>query len=168
MLRKLLPERPDLKVIVTSATIDTDRFARHFATEQVIEVTGRTFPVEVRYRPLDDTDQVQAIVGAVQELTIEGPGDVLVFLSGEREIRDAADALHADEALEVLPLYARLSSAEQHRIFERFVRGEAAEGKGGLGIGLYLCRTIVERHGGAIGVDSTVGGGAAFWIDLPR
>ena len=106
-------------MIVTSATIDTDRFARHFATDQVIEVTGRTFPVEVRYRPMDDADQVQAIVGAVEELTGEGPGDVLVFLSGEREIRDAADALHADDALEVLPLYARLSSAEQHRIFER-------------------------------------------------
>ena len=118
-LKQLLPRRPDLKVIVTSATIDTDRFARHFDTEQVIEVTGRTFPVEVRYRPMDDTDQVQAIVGAVEELTIEGPGDVLVFLSGEREIRDAADALHADQTLEVLPLYARLSSAEQHRIFER-------------------------------------------------
>ena len=118
-LKQLLPRRPDLKVIVTSATIDTDRFARHFGTDQVIEVTGRTFPVEVRYRPLDDTDQVQAIVGAVEELTGEGPGDVLVFLSGEREIRDAADALHADDSLEVLPLYARLSSAEQHRIFER-------------------------------------------------
>src|SRR5207344_3528868 len=118
-LKQLLPRRPDLKVIVTSATIDTDRFARHFDTEQVIEVTGRTFPVEVRYRPMDDTDQVQAIVGAVEELTIEGPGDVLVFLSGEREIRDAADALHSDQTLEVLPLYARLSSAEQHRIFER-------------------------------------------------
>src|SRR6187431_811489 len=118
-LKQLLPQRPDLKVIVTSATIDTERFARHFATEEVIEVTGRTFPVEVRYRPLDDTDQVQAIVGAVEELAAEGPGDVLVFLSGEREIRDAADALHADDSLEVLPLYARLSSAEQHRIFER-------------------------------------------------
>ncbi len=118
-LKQLLPQRPDLKVIVTSATIDTERFARHFGTEQVIEVTGRTYPVEVRYRPLDDIDQVQAIVAAVEELAAEGPGDVLVFLSGEREIRDAADALHADDALEVLPLYARLSSAEQHRIFER-------------------------------------------------
>ena len=97
-LKQLLPQRPDLKVIVTSATIDTDRFARHFATDQVIEVTGRTFPVEVRYRPMDDADQVQAIVGAVEELTGEGPGDVLVFLSGEREIRDAADALHAGRA----------------------------------------------------------------------
>ena len=118
-LKQLLPQRPDLKVIVTSATIDTERFANHFGTEQVIEVTGRTFPVEVRYRPMDDTDQVQAIVDAVDELAREGPGDVLVFLSGEREIRDAADALHADTTLEVLPLYARLSSAEQHRIFER-------------------------------------------------
>src|SRR5829696_5292778 len=128
-LRQLLPRRPDLKVIVTSATIDTARFARHFATDgvdaPVVEVTGRTYPVEVRYRPYgdepdDERDQVQAIVDAVGELAGEGPGDVLVFLSGEREIHDTADALRRLELrhTEILPLYARLSSAEQHRIFE--------------------------------------------------
>jgi ATP-dependent helicase HrpA len=133
-IRRLLPRRPDLKVIVTSATIDTERFARHFAADGVdapiVEVTGRTYPVEVRYRPFgadvpetgtrDDRDQVQAIIDAVAELGREGPGDVLVFLSGEREIHDTADALRRldDPGLEVLPLYARLSAAEQHRIFE--------------------------------------------------
>ena len=128
-LRQLLPQRPDLMVIVTSATIDTARFARHFATDgvdaPVIEVTGRTYPVEVRYRPFgddpgDERDQVQAIVDAVAELEREGPGDVLVFLSGEREIHDTADALRRRDRrdTEVLPLYARLSSAEQHRIFQ--------------------------------------------------
>jgi ATP-dependent helicase HrpA len=139
-LAQLLPQRPDLKVIVTSATIDTARFAEHFARPSdgaghdvtipapVIEVTGRTFPVELRYRPLiddesdrPDRDQVQGIVDAVEELSHEGPGDVLVFLSGEREIHDTADALRRLNlrSTEVLPLYARLSSAEQHRIFER-------------------------------------------------
>jgi ATP-dependent helicase HrpA len=143
-LAQLLPQRPDLKVIVTSATIDTARFADHFAQlshgagsnvtvpAPVIEVTGRTFPVEVRYRPLvddesdvDDRDQVQGIIDAVEELSHEGPGDVLVFLSGEREIHDTADALRRLDlrSTEVLPLYARLSSAEQHRIFERAPTG---------------------------------------------
>ncbi|HEX7097376.1 MAG TPA: ATP-dependent RNA helicase HrpA, partial [Acidimicrobiales bacterium] len=128
-LEQLLPKRPDLKVIVTSATIDTARFARHFARDgvdaPVVEVSGRTYPVEVRYRPYgvepdDDRDQVQAIVDAVDELSREGLGDVLVFVSGEREIRDAADALRriVPPDTEVLPLYARLSSAEQHRVFE--------------------------------------------------
>jgi ATP-dependent helicase HrpA len=128
-LRQLLPQRPDLMVIVTSATIDTARFARHFATDgvdaPVIEVTGRTYPVDVRYRPFgddpgDDRDQVQAIVDAVAELERESPGDVLVFLSGEREIHDTADALRGRNLrdTDVLPLYARLSSAEQHRIFQ--------------------------------------------------
>ncbi|MDX2378281.1 MAG: ATP-dependent RNA helicase HrpA [Acidimicrobiia bacterium] len=130
-LRELLPERPDLKVIVTSATIDTGRFARHFATggvpAPVVEVTGRTHPVELRYRPFgrefdvaDARDQVQAILDAVDELADEGPGDVLVFLSGEREIHDAADALReSGRSIEVLPLYARLSAPEQHRIFRQ-------------------------------------------------
>ena len=127
-LKQLLPRRPELKVIVTSATIDTERFAEHFAVDgvpaPVIEITGRTYPVELRYRPLgegpDDGDQVQAISDAVDELAREGPGDVLVFLSGEREIHDTADALRRRELrhTEVLPLYARLSSVEQHRIFE--------------------------------------------------
>jgi ATP-dependent helicase HrpA len=144
-LRQLLPTRPELKVIVTSATIDTERFAQHFdiggVAAPVVEVTGRTYPVEVRYRPLDDTtttittttttttggthdkrnqrDQVQAICDAVEELQREGPGDVLVFLSGEREIHDTADALRRLElpGTDILPLYARLSSHEQHRVF---------------------------------------------------
>ena len=111
-IRQLLPQRPDLKVIVTSATIDTERFAHHFAPAgigapivpaPIIEVTGRTYPVEVRYRPFgaerdDDRDQVQAIIDAVTELGREGPGDVLVFLSGEREIHDTADALRRLDA----------------------------------------------------------------------
>ncbi len=129
-LRRLLPRRPDLKVIITSATIDVDRFAAHFRAP-VVEVSGRTYPVEVRYRPLlelpeaDDEgepvqrDQTEAILDAVRELSQEGPGDVLVFLPGEREIRDTADALAAlqSDRLEVVPLYSRLSAAEQHRVF---------------------------------------------------
>ena len=128
-LKQLLPRRPDLKVIITSATIDPQRFSRHFDDAPVIEVSGRTYPVEVRYRPVvdpddpdadPDRDQVQAICDAVVELTGDGPGDILVFLSGEREIRDTADALRALDLrfTEVLPLYARLSSAEQHRVFQ--------------------------------------------------
>ena len=117
---QLLPKRPDLKVVITSATIDTERFAAHFDAP-VVEVSGRTFPVEVRYRlPGEDVDQVQAVCDAVVELRAEGPGDVLVFLSGEREIRDTAEALRRMElpGTEVLPLYARLSAAEQHRVFK--------------------------------------------------
>jgi ATP-dependent helicase HrpA len=128
-LKRLLPSRPDLKVIITSATIDPERFSNHFWDAPVIEVSGRVYPVEVRYRPLADPDrpgdepkdQAQGICEALAELRAEGPGDVLVFLSGEREIRDTADALaeRADLAgLEVLPLYGRLSAAEQHRVFE--------------------------------------------------
>ncbi|HEX3782752.1 MAG TPA: ATP-dependent RNA helicase HrpA [Pseudonocardiaceae bacterium] len=138
-LRQLLPRRPDLKVIITSATIDPDRFARHFSDAPVIEVSGRTYPVELRYRPLiddeaaeedtdldedrpatADRDQNQAICDAVDELAAEGPGDILVFLSGEREIRDTADALEKMDlrGTEVVPLYARLSVAEQHRVFQ--------------------------------------------------
>lgn len=142
-LKQLLPRRPDLKVIITSATIDPELFARHFADASgtpapIVEVSGRSYPVEIRYRPLalpppaadsdDETDDedrvidrdpVDAICDAVVELFAEGDGDVLVFLSGEREIRDTADAL-ADLKLprtEILPLYARLSAAEQHRVF---------------------------------------------------
>jgi ATP-dependent helicase HrpA len=129
-LRQLLPRRPDLKVIITSATIDPDRFSKHFGGAPVIEVSGRTYPVEVRYRPLadpDDTgteprDQIQGITDAVAELRAEGPGDILVFLSGEREIRDTADALADTDGIEVLPLYARLSAAEQHRVFQPHAR----------------------------------------------
>ncbi|MFF7101047.1 ATP-dependent RNA helicase HrpA [Streptomyces nigra] len=133
-LAQLLPKRPDLKVVITSATIDPERFSRHFGDAPIVEVSGRTYPVEVRYRPLleedsedADRDQITAITDAVEELMGEGKGDILVFLSGEREIRDTADALekkkhsHAGgawQSMEVLPLYARLSHAEQHRVFQ--------------------------------------------------
>ncbi|MFD7444361.1 ATP-dependent RNA helicase HrpA [Streptomyces sp. NPDC059909] len=126
-LAQLLPKRPDLKVVITSATIDPERFSRHFGDAPIVEVSGRTYPVEVRYRPLleedgeeSDRDQITAICDAVDELRSEGPGDVLVFLSGEREIRDTADALNKKNLrnTEVLPLYARLSHAEQHRVFQ--------------------------------------------------
>ena len=149
-LKQLLPRRRDLKVIITSATIDTARFAAHFDDAPVIEVSGRTYPVEVRYRPLDPSEQVRAddddedeelserpstpapvdtkdevidqvtgICRAVEELTREGEGDILVFLAGEQEIRETTEAL-ADLGLantEILPLFARLSAAEQHRVF---------------------------------------------------
>ncbi|MGQ4514741.1 ATP-dependent RNA helicase HrpA [Streptomyces sp. DW26H14] len=155
-LAQLLPRRPDLKVVITSATIDPERFARHFGafasvdakgtaikgavakdapagnagerSAPIVEVSGRTYPVEVRYRPLleedgeeGDRDQITAISDAVDELQAEGPGDILVFLSGEREIRDTADALERRHLrnTEILPLYARLSHAEQHRVFQR-------------------------------------------------
>ncbi len=144
-LTNLLPRRPELKLIVTSATIDPQRFSAHFGGAPIVEVSGRTYPVEIRYRPLepeppaadddeddgDDPDhevvrrvaprdQTEAIIDAVRELRGVGPGDVLVFLSGEREIRDTADALRAEQlpGTEVLPLYARLATAEQHRVFE--------------------------------------------------
>ncbi|MEO6018711.1 MAG: ATP-dependent RNA helicase HrpA [Knoellia sp.] len=144
-LKSLLPRRPDLKIVITSATIDPARFADHFSTDArgavvrevpIIEVSGRTFPVEVRYRPLiergtggevtQERDQVTAVCDAVTELWTETPPghsatDILVFFSGEREIRDAADALNALNlpSTEVLPLYARLSANEQHRVFTR-------------------------------------------------
>ncbi|MEU1849138.1 ATP-dependent RNA helicase HrpA [Streptomyces sp. NPDC019990] len=126
-LAQLLPKRPDLKVVITSATIDPERFSRHFGDAPIIEVSGRTYPVEVRYRPLleedgedADRDQITAITDAVEELQKEGQGDILIFLSGEREIRDTADALSRKNYrfTEVLPLYARLSHAEQHRVFQ--------------------------------------------------
>ncbi|UNK30450.1 ATP-dependent RNA helicase HrpA [Serratia plymuthica] len=125
-LRELLPKRPDLKVIITSATIDPQRFSRHFNHAPIIEVSGRTYPVEVRYRPVvddaedTDRDQLQAIFDAVDELGREGPGDILIFMSGEREIRDTADALNRLDLphTEVLPLYARLSNSEQNRVFQ--------------------------------------------------
>ncbi len=138
-VKQLLRRRPELRVIVTSATIDTDRFAEHFAGPDgdpapVFVVEGRTYPVEVRYRPYGDDnpddehdrrDQVRAVIDAFEELERVGDGDVLVFLSGEREIHDIADAIRGERrreiesgALEVLPLYARLSAAEQHRIFQ--------------------------------------------------
>ncbi|NHB95656.1 ATP-dependent RNA helicase HrpA [Photorhabdus stackebrandtii] len=125
-LRQLLPKRPDLKVIITSATIDPERFSRHFHHAPIIEVSGRTYPVEVRYRPViaedsdGERDQLEAIIDAVDELGREGPGDILVFMSGEREIRDTADALNKLNLrhTEVLPLFARLSNSDQNRIFQ--------------------------------------------------
>ncbi|AXV64925.1 ATP-dependent RNA helicase HrpA [Pseudoalteromonas lipolytica] len=127
-LKNLLPKRPDLKVIITSATIDPERFSQHFDDAPIIEVSGRTFPVEVRYRPTTeinkeemeaDGDQLQGIFDAVDELCDEGPGDILIFMNGEREIRDTADALSKRnlKGTDILPLYSRLSNAEQNRIF---------------------------------------------------
>ncbi|WP_245612802.1 ATP-dependent RNA helicase HrpA [Rheinheimera texasensis] len=123
--KQILPKRPDLKLIITSATIDPERFSRHFSNAPMLEVSGRTYPVEVRYRPASenedkDADQLQAIFDAVEELYREPPGDILIFLNGEREIRDTADALEKLKLphTEILPLYARLSAAEQNRIFQ--------------------------------------------------
>ena len=119
-LKQLLPKRPDLRLIVTSATIDTARFSEHFGDAPIVEVSGRTFPVEVRYRPpAEGEDQIDGITAAIEEIVTESStGDVLVFLSGEREIRDAADAIEAlDVDLEVLPLFARLSASDQQRVF---------------------------------------------------
>ncbi|ADX73626.1 ATP-dependent helicase HrpA [Pseudarthrobacter phenanthrenivorans Sphe3] len=145
-LKRILPQRPDLKVIITSATIDPERFANHFGTPEnpapIVEVSGRTYPVEIRYRPLsqppagtdeenasddeleEDRDPLDAVCDAVDELATEAPGDILVFFSGEREIRDAAEALQARiqsnkrlAGTEVLPLFARLSLQEQHKVF---------------------------------------------------
>ncbi|WIM69915.1 ATP-dependent RNA helicase HrpA [Corynebacterium suedekumii] len=132
-LRTLLPKRPDLKVIITSATIDPERFAGHFADAEgepapIIEVSGRTFPVEVRYRPLEfeaagkvvDQDPLDAVCEACEELMLEGPGDILCFFPGERDIRDAMEAMAGRKwkGVEVTPLFGRLSNQEQHRVFQ--------------------------------------------------
>ena len=130
-LKSLLKKRPDLKVIVTSATIDSERFAKHFADDKgipapVLTVSGRTYPVEIRYRPPEDEDEtddkswMNAISDACDELCREGPGDILVFLPGEREIREAAETLTRSQppTTEILPLYARLSAAEQEKVFK--------------------------------------------------
>ncbi|HIO91644.1 MAG TPA: ATP-dependent RNA helicase HrpA [Leucothrix mucor] len=125
-LRWLLPRRKDLKVVITSATIDPERFSKHFNNAPIIEVSGRTFPVDIHYRPLisddkddKDRDMIGAVIEAADELHRAGPGDILVFFSGEREIREAAEALrkHQPASTEVLPLFSRLSNAEQNRIF---------------------------------------------------
>src|SRR5262249_38906453 len=131
-LKQLLPKRPDLKLIITSATIDAERFAAHFsrgaagtAPAPVINVSGRLYPVEIRYRPCRDEDDaddgtlMDGIVDAVDECARAGRGDVLVFLPGEREIREAAEALrkHHPPGTEILPLFARLSAEEQERVF---------------------------------------------------
>ncbi len=181
-LKRLLPRRPDLKLIVTSATIDVERFAEHFADAAgrpapVIEVSGRTYPVEVRYRPLvvedggddgddpdpggsEDRDLVTGIGEALDELERDLPGgDVLVFLSGESEIRDVADALrgkYAGRAVpqEVLPLYGRLSAAEQHRVFERSsVAGVARR--------IVLATNVAETSLTVPGIRAVVDGGTA-------
>lgn len=124
-LKELLPRRPDLKVIITSATIDPERFSKHFNNAPIIEVSGRTYPVETRYRPLsgdddNDRDQLEGIFEAVDELCDEGLGDILIFMNGEREIRDTADALSKRnlKSTEIVPLYARLSAGEQNKIFQ--------------------------------------------------
>ena len=125
-LHQLLPKRPDLKLIITSATIDPDRLSRHFYDAPIVEVPGRSYPVEIRYRPLvsldedeQDRDLQQAILDAVDELWAIGPGDILIFLAGERDIRETAESLgkHHPPGVEILPLYARLSATEQQRVF---------------------------------------------------
>ncbi len=121
-LKQLLPRRRDLKLIITSATIDVERFSKHFNNAPIIEVSGRTYPVEVRYRPVveeDDQDQLQGILNAVDELQAESRGDILIFMNGEREIRDTAEALQKQNLkhTEILPLFARLSAQEQNKIF---------------------------------------------------
>ncbi|MEW6764252.1 MAG: ATP-dependent RNA helicase HrpA [Pseudomonadota bacterium] len=126
-LKRLLPRRPDLKLIVTSATLDVERFSRHFDGAEILSVEGRTYPVEMRYRPVQgdeddrDRDLPRALLDAVDELVAEGMGDILVFLDGERAIREAAEALrkHHPKHTEILPLYARLSAAEQARVFQK-------------------------------------------------
>ena len=121
-LKQLLPKRPDLKVIITSATIDPERFSKHFSDAPILEVSGRTYPVEIRYHDTaeSDTDMLDNIVLAVDELMREPPGDILIFLSGERDIRDAQDVLARQHYrnTEILPLFARLSASEQNRIFQ--------------------------------------------------
>ncbi len=130
-LKRLLLKRKDLRVIVTSATIDAERFAKHFAVNgkdaPIYTISGRTYPVEIRYRPFDDDDDdedtklVERIAEAVDELEMAGRGDILVFLPGEREIREASDYLlktHRPGSVEILPLYARLTAEEQERVFK--------------------------------------------------
>jgi len=131
-LKQLLPRRRDLKVIITSATIDPERFSRHFDNAPIVLAEGRTYPVEVRYAPAvddDDTDPLQPIVDACAELLMERQHDVLVFLSGERDIREVADllqkqssSLRALQGVDILPLFSRLSNAEQNRIFQPHTR----------------------------------------------
>jgi HrpA-like helicases len=125
-MKWLLPKRPDLKLIVTSATIDPERFSKHFNNAPIINVSGRTYPVEMRYRPIEagletnEQNRTEAIVAAVDELHREKLGDILVFLSGEREIREATQALRKQhpENYDILPLYSRLSAKEQSNIFK--------------------------------------------------
>ena len=127
-LKRLLPRRPDLNVVITSATIDPESFSKHFDDAPIIEVSGRTFDVDIRYRPLvddeeddDDVDVPGAVARAIREISAEAGGDILVFFAGEADIRDAQDALSGKlgQGVEILPLYGRLSAADQHRVFER-------------------------------------------------
>ena len=184
-LKRILPKRPDLKLIITSATIDPERFASHFAADEaapekrpapIIEVSGRTFPVEIRYRPLsqpaagadvdmgaedeleEDRDPLDAVCDAVDELAGEAPGDVLVFFSGEREIRDAADALRARVQInpklrgtEILPLFARLSLQEQHKVFK----------PGGSGRRIVLATNVAETSLTVPGIKYVIDTGTA-------
>ncbi|GAA1830279.1 ATP-dependent RNA helicase HrpA [Microlunatus capsulatus] len=171
-LKQLLARRRDLKLVVTSATIDTARFAEHFAAADgtpapVIEVSGRTFPVEVRYRPLLDpeaggeTDQIAGITEAVKELSTVGDGDILVFLSGEREIRDTAEVINGMglRRTEVLPLYARLSAAEQHKVFQR--PGSATKGTAGSTRRIVLATNVAETSLTVPGIRYVVDTGTA-------
>lgn len=182
-LKRILPQRPDLKLIITSATIDPERFANHFAADEaspdkapapIIEVSGRTYPVEIRYRPLsqqagdteadtdddleEDRDPLDAVCDAVDELAKEAPGDILVFFSGEREIRDAADALRARvqvnprlRGTEILPLFARLSLQEQHRVFH----------PGGAGRRIVLATNVAETSLTVPGIKYVIDTGTA-------
>ncbi|GAB3532609.1 ATP-dependent RNA helicase HrpA [Arthrobacter tecti] len=182
-LKRILPKRPDLKLIITSATIDPERFANHFAADEaveaqqrapIIEVSGRTYPVEIRYRPLsqpagssesdsddeleEDRDPLDAVCDAVDELAHEAPGDILVFFSGEREIRDAADALRARvqtnprlRGTEILPLFARLSLQEQHRVFN----------PGGSGRRIVLATNVAETSLTVPGIKYVIDTGTA-------
>ena len=121
-LHRILPRRPDLKLIITSATIDPERFSAHFGDAPIVEVSGRTYPVEVRYRPpADEEEPLDALADAVEELLAERDGDVLAFFSGEREIRDAAELLtgRLGPRVDVLPLYSRLAAADQQKVFSR-------------------------------------------------
>ncbi len=137
-LKQLLPKRPDLKLIITSATIDPESFSNHFSGAPIIEVSGRTYPIEIRYRPVardsaeedvdsssSASDYLDGLISALDELATEPEGDTLVFLSGESEIKDAMDAINGrivsgaiSSKTEVLPLYGRLSASEQHKVFE--------------------------------------------------
>ena len=186
-LKRILPKRPDLKLIITSATIDPQRFANHFAADEaapdkqpapIIEVSGRTYPVEIRYRPLsqpagdtgsdaelgaqdeleEDRDPLDAVCDAVDELAREAPGDILVFFSGEREIRDAADALRARvqvnprlRGTEILPLFARLSLQEQHQVFK----------PGGTGRRIVLATNVAETSLTVPGIKYVIDTGTA-------
>src|SRR6187551_3174293 len=173
-LRRILPDRPDLKVVITSATIDPEAFATHFAAPDgtpapIIEVSGRTYPVEIRYRPLvaealddeeptEDRDPIQGINDAIDELTKEDKGDILVFLSGEAEIRDAEDAIRGRNLpnTDILPLYGRLSAADQHKVFQR-----GGSGAGGGNRRIVLATNVAETSLTVPGIRYVIDAGTA-------